>query len=75
MIYNDHPEGTIPMTDRDVRQWPLSRYLHCLLSHDAMNQALTTAYSSIKRDPSDSKYQLRYNGLKLLSEVDNGEQM
>lgn len=75
MIYNDHPEGTIPLTDRDQRQWPLSRYLSCVTNMDSLNQAMSTAYSSLTRDPENNKYKLRYAGLELLRDVDNGEDM
>lgn len=70
-----HPEGTMALTHRDNMQWPLSRYLACLTNLDSLNQAMCTAYSQLQRKPDDTKAQLRYGGLELIRDTDNGEVM
>lgn len=74
--YTDkHPEGTMPLTHRDNMQWPLSRYLACLTNLDSLNQAISTAYSQLQRKPDDTKAQIRFGGLELIRDTDNGEDM
>lgn len=78
-----HPEGVHSgLTGIDWMRWPLERYVKCLESESALNISMDEAYQHVPTtaqveqrgmSTDDEKWALRWHGLQLLRDVDNGD--
>jgi hypothetical protein len=72
---HDHPEGVLPeLNEVDDALWSLRQYKYCLTDLDKLNLAMALAEKHAKRSQ-DLKWVLRYWGLELLRDCDNGEDL
>jgi hypothetical protein len=69
----EHPEGVYAdLNGSDDRIWSLKMYAECLRNWDALDRCLTVAQRNLA-DEQSAKNALRYEGLLILRDVDNGE--
>jgi hypothetical protein len=79
MTQNGHPEGVYgSLNFLDYSHWPLDKYAACLHNESLLNYCIAQAHreASLREKSEDEagceKWTLRYRGLELLRDVDNG---